>query len=85
MADFAKPLIDATGHDPDSLNKAMTLGMVFWNMAICGSNDARDELLNSVMESVADTEEAREEFRGIAQFMVDRHRCMFPEMHERRV
>jgi hypothetical protein len=83
MADFCQPLIDASSGDLDGLNKAMSLGMVFWNLAVLDDEEARKEMLDDLVEKLTVPEEEKEEFRRLTRDMIERHRRMFPEMHNR--
>ena len=76
---FSQPLIEAANGEVDKIEKAMTLGMVFWNMAI--ANGGGEELLAIALKHIAKTEEEAAEFRALAASMVERHRQMFPALH----
>jgi hypothetical protein len=76
---FSQPLIEAADGEPEKIEKAMTLGMVFWNLAI--ANGGGEELLTVTLRHIARTEEEAAEFRALAASMVERHREMFPELH----
>lgn len=82
MVEFTQPLIDAAGDDRKSIERAMTLGMLFWNLALCRDRDAYDELLNPVLATVAGNDEERAQFLVLAEQMVERHRQMFPGLHK---
>ena len=77
---FSQPLIGAAGDDPESVQRAMTLGMIFWNMAIMG--EGAEAMLAGVLKDLALTEEQAAEFRALAVDMVARHVEMFPELHQ---
>ena len=79
MADFARPLLDAAGDGHSDLNKALSLGMIFWNLAVC-RDQAREQLLVEVTSSMK-TDDDRAEFRLLAATMIERHEQMFPDMH----
>lgn len=81
MVDFCKPLIDSSGGDLEGMNKAMSLGMVFWNLALCEDQDAREKMLNGLLEKLTVPEEEKEEFQRLAMDMIERHRRMFPDLH----
>ena len=80
MVDFCQPLIDVSDGELEGLNKAMSLGMVFWNLALCEDQDGREEMLDDLLGKLT-TPEEKEDFRRLARDMVERHRRMFPEMH----
>lgn len=79
---FSQPLIEAAGGDPEKIERAMTLGMVFWNIAV--AKDDGGETLAIVLEHVAKTEEEAADFRALAASMVERHVQMFPAFHAER-
>jgi hypothetical protein len=79
---FSQPLIEAAGGESQKIEKAMTLGMVFWNLAI--ADGGGEELLDITLMHIARTEEEAVEFRALAASMVERHRQMFPELHRER-
>lgn len=83
MAAFCQPLVESAGGDFESVNKAMSLGMLFWNMAVLQDDEARREMLDDLMESALklESDQEREEFRALAASMIERHQQMFPEMH----
>jgi hypothetical protein len=84
MVEFVQPLLDQTDGSIEAMNKAMSVGMVCWNMAIVPAEE-RDRLLAEFVDEAFPDEEARAAFREIAQFMIARHRQMFPEIHAGRV
>ena len=82
IADFAQPLIDGSNGDYPSVQKAMSLGMLFWNLALCKEGERREEMLADVMANTMKLDQReQEDFRALAESMVERHRQMFPEMH----
>jgi hypothetical protein len=82
MMDFAQPLIENSDGTADGLNKAMSIAMVFWNLAITRDED-REEMMAAMMSKDADPE-VRSEFHLMAQLMIARHEAMFPGLHNRR-
>jgi len=79
---FSQPLIEAAGGDPERIERAMTLGMVFWNIAVAEEDGG--ETLAIALKHVAKTEEEAAEFRALAASMVERHAQMFPALHAER-
>ena len=80
MVEFAQPLLDGAGDSPEIMQRAMDLGVIFWNLAILPGSDRRkflDERLSSMSEHL------RDDFRHMASMMIERHRLMFPELHWR--
>lgn len=80
MADFSQPLIDAAD-GPAALQNALSLGAIFWNLAVIKDEAERLEMLEDLVKQTQKTEEDAQEFRKLAAEMVERHRTMFPEMH----
>ena len=81
MMDFAQPLIDGTDGDLESVNRAMSLGMLFWNLAVIKDPAAREDMLTDIMAKGMKPGTDEAEFRLFANAMIERHRMMFPEMH----
>lgn len=81
IADFAQPLLDAARGETDKLQRAFSLGAMFWNLAITKDEKLRDEMLDDLVRRTQKTEEDAREFRALAAEMLERHRQMFPEMH----
>jgi hypothetical protein len=85
MMDFVEPLMEgarANGH-LEVTNRVMSLGMMFWNMALLAESD-RAEALQKAEETVCKTEEDRETLRQTASVMIARHEQMFPWLHDGR-
>jgi SEC-C motif len=80
---FAEPLLTAAGNDDHRMQRALTLAMAFWNLALLHGKE-HDEMLASLVDKIADGELHATEFRAIAADMVARHREMFPELHRGR-
>lgn len=85
MMDYAAPLLDnADGPDLKSLNKALTMGTYFWNLALAPEDEREREIARMAAGfDEADTE-ARAAWQAMAQMMIARHQQMFPEMHVRK-
>jgi hypothetical protein len=77
---FAEPLFAAAGNDPHRTQRALTLAMAFWNLALLDGEE-HDEMLASLVDTMAGGEPHATELRAIAADMVARHREMFPELH----
>jgi hypothetical protein len=85
MMDFVEPLMEkarASGN-LEVTNRVMSLGMMFWNMALL-SDDDRAEALQKAQETVCKTEADRETLRQTASMMIARHEKMFPWLHDGR-
>jgi hypothetical protein len=79
MMRFVQPLLGGY-NDDTQLEKALKLGMVFWNLAL-GEDDTREELLAQMVSKLSNERDALE-FRALANNMVKRHKAMFPAMHQ---
>jgi hypothetical protein len=84
IAEFAAPLLDATDGSATQVQRALDMAMAFWNLAIIKDEAERHRALDGIVTKAFDTDDEREQFRSIATDMVERHRMMFPEMHEAR-
>jgi hypothetical protein len=78
MMRFVQPLLGEYNDDAQ-LEKALKLGMVFWNLAL-GEADQREELLAQMVSTLPNERDALQ-FRALANDMVKRHQAMFPAMH----
>jgi len=82
MTDFAQPLIDvADTHD--KMQKALALGSFFWNLSVL-DDDKRKESFDAFFANMQLPEKDREPLWRMALQMVERHRLMFPRLHERK-
>lgn len=81
MTDFAQPLLDATDGSLEQMDRALKLGMLFWNLSIIEDMNERDRMLDDMANKLAPDEAANQDLRAIAQQMIDRHRLMFPDLH----
>jgi hypothetical protein len=79
MMGFVQPLLGGCNDDAQ-LEKALNLGMVFWNLAL-GEDAKREELLAQMVSKLPNERDALE-FRALANDMVKRHKAMFPAMHQ---
>lgn len=84
IADFAAPFVDATDGSPAEVQRALNLAMFCWNLAVVRDDHEREEHLNDFLAKAFKDDEVREHFRDMANAMVERHRMMFPKMHEER-
>ncbi|HEX7669249.1 MAG TPA: hypothetical protein VF395_06700, partial [Polyangiaceae bacterium] len=85
MMDFVEPLMKGARAfgNLEVTNRVMSLGMIFWNMALLAESD-RAEALQKAEETVCKTEEDRETLRQTASVMIARHQQMFPWLHDGR-
>lgn len=81
IAEFTQPLLEAAGHDPEQINKALQFGMLFWNVAVSaeavGEEMAREQLSKIESELCNCAEDCRA-FRGMARTLFERNTEMRP-------
>ena len=82
MAEYAQPLVDETDGSSTSVQAALNFAMLFWNLAVTRDDATRERHLAEMKQRIDEAERA--EFDQTARMMVERHRRMFPEMHESR-
>ena len=82
MAEYAQPIIDANDGSLASMQSALNMGMLFWNLAIIRDDAKREEALADMVRRLDEAD--RPEFQETARMMIERHRTMFPKMHEPR-
>ena len=80
MMCFAEPLLDAAGDDEVGRQRALSLGVAFWNMAVCDEAE-REEMLADLTGRIDEFGHDETELRALAATMVARHRMMFPVLH----
>jgi len=79
LVQFAAPLLEAAGDDPERQQRAFTLATAFWNLALL-EPEQQDDVLADLLKVVARDEDDVSAFRGLAANMVARHRDLFPEL-----
>lgn len=82
MAEYAQPLLDETVGSRTSFQAALNFAVFFWNLAVTRDDATRERHLAEMTQRIDEAERA--EFEQTARMMVERHRRMFPEMHESR-
>jgi len=83
MVAYAQPLFDQTDGSIDQMNRAMAIAQVCWNLALM-AEDEWDAALDKMKPALKMTDEEFAEIRRhIVLPMMQRHREMFPRMHER--
>ena len=80
---YARPLIDQTDGSVDGMNHALVVAQICWNLALV-PDDRRDAAIDDSKSAMQMTDGEFAEFRqNIFLPMIQRHREMFPGMHER--
>lgn len=84
MMRFAQPLLEEAGDNLDSQQGALTLAGVFWNMAIADDEESRERFLAILMgpDGPCRTDGDRQYTRSLAERMIERHKQMFPGLHQ---
>jgi hypothetical protein len=83
MVGFIKPLLDEVEGDPAAVDRVMTLGMLFWYLAML-PGDQQQQATRDLEPMVTTSKEGRASFRRMATMMIARHRAMFPLLHRGR-
>jgi hypothetical protein len=84
IAEYAQPLVDQTDGSPAQVEKALTIAMFCWNLAVV-EDSLHEELLGEMRTATSMGDEEWAAFRrDIIAPMVRRHREMFPGMGPRR-
>ena len=79
---YAQPLFDPNDGSPDRMNRAMTVAQVCWTLAILPEG-RRDAAIDKLKPAFKMTDEEFAEVRQqVILPMIQRHREMFPQMHE---
>jgi hypothetical protein len=79
---FSQPLIEAARGEADKIERAMTLGMIFWNMAMAGED--AEAMLTGPLEDLVPAGEDKADLLALAANMIERHKQMFPTLHAER-
>jgi uncharacterized protein YecA (UPF0149 family) len=83
FAAYAQPLFDETDGSLDSMNRAMTIAQVCWNLAIM-PEDEREAAIDEMKPVLEMPDEVFAEFRQkFILPMIHRHHEMFPGLHNR--
>lgn len=81
MANFARPLLDATDGSMDQMNRALMIGQLCWNLAVT-PEARRDDFLAAMRPSLNMDDDEFESFRReVVRPMIRRHEEMFPGLH----
>ena len=83
IAAFAQPLIDATDGSTEQLNKALSISLVCYNLALLPGDEWEAKLREQQPALGLNDEEFEVFQRSVVGPMVRRHREMFPLLHRR--
>ncbi|MCL2777504.1 MAG: SEC-C metal-binding domain-containing protein [Polyangiaceae bacterium] len=89
FADFAAPLLEsANKKSHKEVETATTFAAACWNFALMRDEQEREKQINDLVATLpnelpddVDGNEARDAFRALINYMIERHHAMFPEMH----
>ena len=78
FAAYARPLFDETDGSIDSMNRAMTIAQMCWNLAL-SPEDQREAAIDEMKPALKMTDEEFADFRqNLILPMINRHHEMFP-------
>jgi hypothetical protein len=81
LVDFVAPLLAEGDGSPEQEQNILELGRVCWQMAL-QDPETRAERLREVEAVLCSTEEEREALRALVESMIERHRALFPWLHQ---
>ena len=82
IAAYAQSLIDQTDGSLEQMNKALALSQLCFNLAL-SPEDSRERQLRELQPRLQMDDEEFDDFRrSIITPMIERHRDMFPRMHQ---
>jgi hypothetical protein len=76
MIEFVQPLLDNSDGSKEQVEKAISFGMLCWNIAILPRAERAAEI-EAAEHDIAKTDEDREAFRDLAELMLARHEKLF--------
>lgn len=79
---FVKPLLDQTDGSREELDKALKIGQICFNLAVLPEDQGKELLDEMRLSSGLDEEEFDAFYRSIVVPMVERHREIFPRLHQ---
>jgi len=83
FAAYARPLFEETDGSIDTMNRAMTIAQMCWNLALL-PEDKRETAIDEMKPALKMTDEEFADFRqNLMLPMIHRHHEMFPGLHNR--
>jgi uncharacterized protein YecA (UPF0149 family) len=80
---YAQPLLEETDGSIGSMNRAMSIAQICWNLALL-PEDKREAALDDMKPTLKMTDEEYADFRqNLILPMIHRHHKMFPGLHNR--
>lgn len=84
LAEFAQPLLDEAGDDPESVTKALNFSMLFWNIAAlaeaAGAEAAREQL-SEIENKLCNSAQDCRVFRDTVRVLFERYALTRPGAH----
>jgi len=80
IAEFSVPLLEGASTAQAKQN-ALAMGEFFWRLALAKDAKSRQEWLEILLGTVAQSEADREGLCALASKMIARHQQMFPALH----
>jgi len=79
---YAQPLFEKTDGSVSTMNRAMTIAQMCWNLALLPENQ-RETAIDELKPTLEMTDEEFADFRqSLILPMIHRHHEMFPELHD---
>jgi SEC-C motif len=78
MIEFARPLLDRSDGSKEQVDKALSFGMLCWNIAIMPRAE-RGVAIDAAERAIAKTDEDREAFRDLVEVMLARYEQLFSQ------
>jgi hypothetical protein len=83
LAEFARPIIDGMhASSAVELEQALTVGAFMWQLAVCDDETDRRRMLEAFAAEACRDDDDRRDLYDLAEMMLERHREMFPSMHD---
>lgn len=84
MVAYARPFLEGSEGSPREMEKALMLGQICWNLSLMPEEGFAACLAELQQTLHMSTDEFAAFRRSVLEPMIQRHREMFPEMHQRR-
>jgi uncharacterized protein YecA (UPF0149 family) len=83
ILEYGKPLLEATDGSPEQMQMALNMTQLCWNMALEPEAE-RGALLDEVLADLDTPEDWKIQVKQMIGPMIERHKQMFPRMHQGR-
>lgn len=81
LTEFAQPLLDEAGDDPESISKALNFGMLFWNIAALAEatgEEAARQQLSEIENKLCNSAQDCSVFRDAVRVLFERYALTRP-------